>query len=927
MANIAGTYYSNQSYNPKFTYSISYSQTGRSATAVSYNFNVSFTKQNGWYGYDIIINWNIGGATGSKQIKSTSDVSSGSTSFSVTCSTNAAGGTLGAKIWTTSSTDSSHSQNAMNTGDQTVTKSTFNTAPSLSGNVTAAGSTGNKYIAENSKAIAVSWPAATDANNNLSGYRLRVSINGGSYVELTTTTSRSYSHNVANYGEGTTFKYVVDAYDSYSTWSGNIYSGTITKNTLSGASISTSSSIKYVSANTNISFSISGGSNTDGSGVSRTITCDGISVKNNSVSTGTVNVTVYVSGTTPTGPYINFSDVKNKFAGSSYKGTLVFKVNTSNNYGTVRNKSANVGVDLRTNPNAVSSCAISEGAGSTAYVATTGGTKYFIPKEGKVIQVTWAGGSGKLGEAIVYDLYVAYGTGGWQLVSSGISSSTKSYNHSVPAQTSLSAIKYLVRVKTGYGYYADNTTPQKQLHFYGGVSLTPGAMTRTATTCEAVVTVSSSTSIPSVSSTGTWSCKVKGTTTEVSKGTLGITQGAQTISVTGLTDSGLYDLVITYNDNTGFSTSKTTTLAIGANTPVFFINKYGIGVGGVKATSTFPLSVKGSLNIQDPSGTYKSGGIYTYTGDINGMGMAIQSGGTMVVGAGESPVNMITSLSAVTTENLYLTSDASVYIASNCQTFDSRKVAYYTATGQLHIPGAYYEQSNYGTGGTTYTRVYSPNNKPKLADIDRTLTTGSGSGLKFQGDGDYSLIYGEQAGTGHRLVLETADDGDGDVTVIRNRHYNDGLKDVAVFARTYTNINTALNVTGFANFTGGLQAGGRNVVSSGKANSGWYIRYHDGTQICWGGKSLGTCTFNNNRVNAVYTVEISGGLSTSGFAMTFAANFISAPYCTASIKSNGFTFCQAASADTTKIIGRAWASYNGTHEGVEYNYVAVGRWY
>lgn len=905
MADIAGSYNSNQSYNPKFVYTISYSQTGRSATAVSYNFNVSMSRTNGSYGYDIIINWNIGGATGSKTILPANNGSaSASTSFSVTASTNAAGGTVSAQIWTTSSTDSTHSQNAMNTGARTANKSSFNTAPSISGNVTAAGTTGNAYIGENASTIAVSWPAATDAESNLSGYRLRVSINGGGYTELTRTTSRSYTHTVSSYGEGTTFQYIVDAYDSYSTWSGNIFSGVITKNTLTASTISTSSTIGFLSSNGTITFTVGGGSNTNGSAIAgRDLSCEGATVYNPSVSTGTVTVTVYVSGTLPTGPYIKFSDVKAQFQGSSYQGNLSFRLTTHNNYNNSKSNSVSMKVDLRTNPNPATSCTIVEGAASTAYKTITAtGNSYFIPNGSNVIRVTWAGGSGKLGEAITYSLYVAYGSGSWQLVAQGLSSSTTTYDHKPPKQTALTTIKYMIRVVTSYNYSSDLATGIKNLHYYNGPELSTGTITRSATTCAVIVNVNSNSSIPNINTIGTWNCYNTGTTTSVSNGSLTVSQSDQTINTTGLTDGGVYDLKVTFNDNTGFSTNKTITITIPANSPIFFINKYGIGVGGVKASSNYALNVDGVAR-------------------VNNGKLSI---GVDTVGGGEGKQGRISfdSDTAQGVQIRYNTFDATqapfgLHIESSPENTQTDNKAYLKVEGSIYSGGTI-NGANVTVGGAN---VYHTGRKPTLAEISRTLTVGADNGIYFQGDGDYSRIYAEQSGTSHTLVLETADDGAGDTTVIRNWHYSQGAKNVAQFRRDGITFDASLDVLGSITWKS------KNIVSSGQANSGWYVRYSDGTQICWGGKWLGTCAFNNNRVNAVYTVEISGGLSTSGFAMTFAANFVSAPYCTASIKSNGFTFCQAASADTTKIIGRAWASYSGTHEGVEYNYVAVGRWY
>lgn len=133
-----------------------------------------------------------------------------------------------------------------------------NTPPVISGSVTADGTTGNKYIMESQGTIGLSWPAATDANGNLAGYRVRVAINGGGYTEIgrTNNSTRSFTHNVAGYGSGTSFKYAVDAYDYESAWSpGSAVSGVLTKNTMTKATLAPIPSIAYNTASIKIDWS------------------------------------------------------------------------------------------------------------------------------------------------------------------------------------------------------------------------------------------------------------------------------------------------------------------------------------------------------------------------------------------------------------------------------------------------------------------------------------------------------------------------------------------------------------------------------------------------------------------------------------------------------------------------------------------------
>ena len=713
MANIVGTYYSNQSYNPKFTYYIDYWQTARTASSITYKFSVSYSKQNGWYGYDIIINWNVGGATGSKQLKSTADSASGSTEFYVTCSTNTAGGTLSASIWTSSSTDSTHWQNQMSTGSRTVNKSSFNTAPTLSGTVTVNGNSGNFYIPENTQTVNLSWPKASDSEGNLSGYRIRLTINGSSTIEVARVGASvtTYTANVSSYGEGTTLKYTVDAYDSLSEWSGNAYSPVVTKNTLSAASISASSSLGFLSSNGTISFLVSGGSNTNGAAVTRTLTCSGITVYNGTLGTGSLTIGVYVSGTTPTGPYIKFADVKNALKNSSYQGNLTFTLTTTNSYGGKKAASTTVWCNLLTAPNATSSVSVSEvSTESTAYIQPISSRteKYFIPDGSKKIRVKWNASSGKLGEAITYAVLVKYGSGSWQMVKEGLSSSTLYYDHTVPKQSAKTTIKYCIRTSNSFGLSADKEMGStKDLHYYNGLSFTKGAITRTSTNCTAAITCATLTSIPNITMTGKWGIATKGTAASypytITMGAAGTISNAATLNANTagftLEDSKQYTIFIQFTNDTSLnSAAYTTTIEIGANSPIFFINKYGIGVNGAKATSSYPLNVRGSINA---------------SGNIVGVDLFATGNGKQL--------------------RMYVPNASYAWLDTN-------------ATSGLYINSNLSVKGEIYAGSSYNNRVYHTGYKPTPADIgalasggkaaDATKVSTSNGGGFFEGNGD-----------------------------------------------------------------------------------------------------------------------------------------------------------------------------------------------
>lgn len=589
---------------PLLAYYLYAEQTGASGTSRTIKITVEFKVNGGsnwWYGYSA--NWRArvhNSYGGWSQFKGTESWNGGQSYRSYSQ-------TLTVDVGTTNSTsitvgfDSSSGDNGWNgsvTGSFTV--GSTNVPPVLSGTVTTSPS---GIIPENTASVVVTSPIASDTN--LSGYRCRVSINSGGYTEIYRGDSRQFTHTISNYGEGTTFKYCFDAYDSVGAWSGVIYSDTITKNRFTGDTLSSSSGIYFDEGNTTITFTYSGANNTNGNNViTRSLSCEGIPIYNPTITSSPITLTIYRSGDYPSTPYIMFDDLKNRLASSSYKGNLSFTLNSTNYYGTPRTSTKSIVANLQTNPNAVRTCGIATDSNSTAYrtVASTG-NKYFLPDGSLVIRVNWEAGSGKLGEEIKHELFVAYGSGGWSKVKD-LSASETYYDHPVPRQSVSQSIRYKVRVSTSYGTYADNDTSAQTLHFYNTPSLTIGTITRGATTCDVQVTIKSQSSIPNINTVGTWDCLIKDSTTSVKKGTLTVAQTVQTISVTGLTDEGQYDLKVTFKDNTGFSSDSTQQIQIGANSPLFFVNKYGVGVNGVKANSTYSFNSKGSANI---SGNLKVG--------------------------------------------------------------------------------------------------------------------------------------------------------------------------------------------------------------------------------------------------------------------------------------------------------------------------------
>ena len=514
--------------------------------------------------------------------------------------------------------------------DWNFTVGATNRAPSAPSNLivrTAKGGASlSGTISENINSFYIDWTKATDADGDTIYYDLQEQRNGGSWTSIDGSgTDTAHSFNTTG-GEGTSYRYWVDARDSKGAHSANgVYSATITKNVFTMDTLASGSTITYDTSQ--LSFTFSGGKNTQsGVSITRKLTCDnGITVHNATNITSspiTVKINKGQEGGTA-GPYINWNDIKAKFATSSAKGkgTLNFTLTGTNSNGTTKTSTKAISINIQTNPNAVSNQHISTNPSeSTNCLTITNGNKYFIPDGTKVMRVKWTAATGKLGEAVSYKIYVAYGSGGWNWLAD-LPTGTTYYNHAIAKQTVSQQVKYkIVSVSTyNTNLTAEAITPAQTLHYYNTPGLTQGTITRGSTSADVIFTVKTNSSIPNISTTGSWVCYNRGTTTNaVSSATsIGASQTAQTITVKNLTDEGTYDLYITYNDNTGLSSAqKTPAIQIGQNLPVFFVNKYGIGVNGKQATSTYSLNVKGSGYLDGLKiGTYTNLNCNTYKPD------------------------------------------------------------------------------------------------------------------------------------------------------------------------------------------------------------------------------------------------------------------------------------------------------------------------
>ena len=545
----------------------------------------------------------------------------------------------------------------------------------------AAGTENSKVVRETLDNVYISWPAAKDNDGDAITYEVWNQQNDGAWSKLTDTKSTNYTHNIGSGNEGRSYDYYVKAKDSKGAYSANLDGTQFIKNKFTMDTLTSTSNIAYGSST--LTFTYSGGNNTQaGVTTTRKLTCDnGITVYNNTITASPITVTIYRSGTLPTGAYIKFEDLKTKFGTSTLKGigTLTFTLTATNSNGTVKTSTKTININLQTDPKAVTGQQISTvQTESTAYL-TVGTTtnKYFIPDGSKIIRIKWSTTTGNLGEPVKYALYVAYGSGGYEKITD-LPTGSSYYNHVLPKQTESRQFKYKIVTISTYNETLINEaiTTAQTLHYYNEPGITQGTITRAATTADVIVTVKTNTSIPNVNTKGSWAVYNQGTTSPViSSGTLTAAQVAQTLKITGLTDAGKYDLKITYNDDTGFTTTNKVSpiISIGANSPIFFVNKYGVGVNGEQATSSQSLRVKGGAYVN---------------GTLNATNLTVGSNNVYHTGRKPSPADIgattLTEVKKMILDSFYPV--GSIYISVNSTNPGTTMGGTWVAWGSGRVP-------------------------------------------------------------------------------------------------------------------------------------------------------------------------------------------------------------------------------------------------
>lgn len=645
----------------------------------------------------------------------------------------------------------------------------------------------NVIIPENTSSVSVISAQATDAQTpNALNYYLHRYINGSYSAQIKAGgTSLTGTDNISSWGQGTQIKYEAKVSDGSLWASSSKWSWVYTKNTFTRASVTSIGSIGVGS--TGVSFTATGIRNSGG-GNGYVNTSFGYRIE--SLTTG---VNIYGTNTTyqdnqnnlvftlgiknnggsPTNPHwIDANELKTVFKSSNYKGTLKLRLVSWNSYGSQGYYDFNVSVDLRQNP---------------AYVTITydnknkitlNNTDYYIPAH-LPFKCSWNAINDPVGgEPCSYEVMYQIGTGSY--VSLGTTSSntfTAYLGTTAIGNNKTTDFRIIVRAITKYGYYSDSGGARITLWDYAPPTVKVSTVTRNSTNVVLNGTITINTTIPNVALSNTHWRWIGGSNTNFNV----TNSSTSTIKNFTITASAAQDLTGTIHVASSDIARDllaniitmgwgNTEVAIKGYMPVMSLTKEGVGINtrpfsgykfsvegntkinGNLATNGLTLSnltvsgttnlkatiLNGDITMKSPNGAWTGEFIKRYEGDQYGMGIAIQSGGTTIIGGGESATSYMATISNPGSENLYCTSDGFIKFVSGCQDMATKREITYDANGLLTI--------NMGSvNADAGIRIVS------TAGVQGALWSGTG-GTVFQSIGNYNLHLGRNGSTTDLII-------------------------------------------------------------------------------------------------------------------------------------------------------------------------------
>lgn len=677
--------------NPDWQYSIDYQETGRTGSNATYrvSMKVRMTHSSSRFGYGISASCYINGSGYDKRIKNPSPTWSGSGwqgtwTWDITASAGTGGGTLPNAIITVWGTEGASSCN-MNTGNKTVSLSTWNTAPTwTSDDANIDNIKSHSIISENTNAVTVHFPTVSDREGGALYYYVYRYVNGQQVATVSEgTTARSVVDHIGGYGQGDEIKYQVRVRDSEWAWaSEDRWTWAYTKNTLSGGYLN-SADVRYDTEYVDISFDSA--SNSNGNGELTTRIYGDIHIYNAQVYNSSLRLTVWRTGdATPNNPYIKFDDIIAHVSQEGYTGSMGMRLETSNIYGSKHNSWATLRFNMITPPNNVA---------VTPYnaIACAGG-HYYIPDK-QVVKLSWEESRCSLGTPLTYTIQRSINWGSWVNIHTGLSQSTLSCdipNYPVNEKTNCRfKVIAISQVSESHSQSGDI-----DLHYYNAPSISVTNENRSVNGLTAQVTTRANSSIVAIAVRDRSFTDLSGNTTPFASDNYDMT-------VTGLTEEQTGNVVISATDNSGLSGSTTTyNLAISSYIPIVSIRKAGLGISAF-ATEWHKFVVKGKALIE---------GVFDVVGRvwING---GLEVTGTTDVNT--LNVEGVTTHTGTTHCNEFLECNSALYANSNSE-----------FNGNVAITGRTISGTGFEVNTTSYFDSTLGQCAGQITNYDTTLTEG-----------------------------------------------------------------------------------------------------------------------------------------------------------------------------------------------------------
>lgn len=575
-------------------------------------------------------------------------------------------------------------------GNGTLDKINLNSAPYWTGddNTRMNNIKAHAIIPENLNAVTITSRTAWDNEQGSNiHYDLHRYVNGGYSAQIKWGGGElDATDHIGGWGQGTKFKYEAKVHDGHGLWaSGGVWSWEYTKNTFTRATVESIGSIG--ASSTTLSFFVKSARNSGGGnghvgtdfGYRITSLTSGVNIHGSrehyTSSHSDIGFTLGVknNGGNPDNPHwLDANELKNVLRGSNYNGNIRLRVESWNAYGSSGSYDFNVWVDLRKNP------AWTNIRYTSGWVGHNG-SNYYLPSQLPLV-ATWDHVSDPVGGGqINYDIYYQIRDESWvYLGSSGTSNTYIAYLGNHLNNRHIDRFRLIVRAKTSYGNYSDSGGPEIVVHSYAPPTVTVTSIDRTEGTAGITGAIRINTSVPNIvphrphyrykRADGTWTDNFffdfnhgGGNPFVVSYTVSGISSNNTYELHTASSDS-LREQLVANGVDPGWNSNNS---VIPIHTPTLAIRKHGIGINSIPDAG-IALSLKGDMHIVADSG-YKTTFIKRYTGDVNGMGVAMQTGGKLAIGSGESATTFMASAGGYAGEEAYITSDNGVGIVTNLQ--------------------------------------------------------------------------------------------------------------------------------------------------------------------------------------------------------------------------------------------------------------------